>query len=293
MARTQVSIAWSRAASVAGEQGRAVRLAPGEEVRHRRSARISPPRHSRREARARAGWRASSGSISTSAGWWKAPIRFLPWRALTPVLPPTAESTWASRLVGTAIQSQPRFSSAAAKPARSPTTPPPTATTWSSRPIPASSIASSRRSTWPRLLLASPGGSTKRPAKSAPQPVGPAGRRDIRVGDQEQPARRQRRLGRSGREPISDHRRRQRRRRSGSTVRSWPLASLRTREMRLGVDRVARLGERAAAAASGSCRSSSGRSPRRPTRSAERSRRRRRARSRCSVRGSARGSRRR
>ena len=33
-------------------------------------------------------------SVMTASGWWKAPIRFLPWGELMPVLPPTEESTW-------------------------------------------------------------------------------------------------------------------------------------------------------------------------------------------------------
>ena len=41
-----------------------------------------------------------SGSISTSLGCQKAPARFLPARRSTATLPPTEESTWASRVVG-------------------------------------------------------------------------------------------------------------------------------------------------------------------------------------------------
>ncbi len=68
-------------------------------------------------------------SASTRRGWWKAPMRFLPWGELMPVLPPTDESTWASREVGACTKRTPRRSVAAANPARSPTTPPPSATT--------------------------------------------------------------------------------------------------------------------------------------------------------------------
>jgi hypothetical protein len=32
-------------------------------------------------------------SASTRLGWWKVPIRFLPWAVSMPVLPPTEEST--------------------------------------------------------------------------------------------------------------------------------------------------------------------------------------------------------
>src|SRR3546814_4054125 len=39
-------------------------------------------------------------SASTSCGWWNAPIMFLPRGWLTPVLPPTDESTCASKVVG-------------------------------------------------------------------------------------------------------------------------------------------------------------------------------------------------
>ncbi len=38
---------------------------------------------------------------ASHVGWWKAPIMFLPSGWLTPVLPPTEESTWAITVVGT------------------------------------------------------------------------------------------------------------------------------------------------------------------------------------------------
>ena len=71
--------------------------------------------------------------MQTAAGWWKAPIRFLPagWSIAT--LPPTLESTCASSVVGHCTNGTPRLKVAAAKPARSPTTPPPSATTGESR----------------------------------------------------------------------------------------------------------------------------------------------------------------
>ena len=72
-------------------------------------------------------------STTTSRGWWKAPIRFLPAGVSTAVLPPTAESTIASSVVGTCTRSTPRMNVAATNPARSPTTPPPTAMTTASR----------------------------------------------------------------------------------------------------------------------------------------------------------------
>ena len=51
-------------------------------------------------------------------GWWKAPIMFLPSGWLTPVLPPTEESTWAITVVGTCRRawcpgSEPQFSATA------------------------------------------------------------------------------------------------------------------------------------------------------------------------------------
>ena len=48
-------------------------------------------------------------SASTASGWWKAPIRFLPPGWLTPVLPPTEESTCASSVVGTCRKPTPRW----------------------------------------------------------------------------------------------------------------------------------------------------------------------------------------
>ena len=48
-------------------------------------------------------------SLTTRAGWWKAPMRFLPPGWLTPVLPPTAESTCASSVVGTCTKVTPRW----------------------------------------------------------------------------------------------------------------------------------------------------------------------------------------
>ncbi len=100
---------------------------------HCRSARTSPPRHSRSGTGASGSVSSTSVSAMTRIGWWKAPIRFLPSGELMPVLPPTEESTCASRLVGTCTKSTPRRSAAAAKPARSPTTPPPSASTRSRR----------------------------------------------------------------------------------------------------------------------------------------------------------------
>ena len=67
-------------------------------------------------------------SASTPAGGWKAPTRFLPASMFTAVLPPTAASTTASRVVGTRISRTPRSQVAATNPARSVVAPPPTPT---------------------------------------------------------------------------------------------------------------------------------------------------------------------
>ena len=47
--------------------------------------------------------------MSTARGWWNAPIMFLPSGWLTPVLPPTDESTCASSVVGTCTKGMPRW----------------------------------------------------------------------------------------------------------------------------------------------------------------------------------------
>ena len=47
-------------------------------------------------------------SIQTPEGWWKAPMMFLARGWLIPTLPPTALSTWASKLVGTIRRGRPR-----------------------------------------------------------------------------------------------------------------------------------------------------------------------------------------
>ena len=111
----------------------------------------------------RAGRVASAAvSASTVRGGWKAPTRFLPWGRSTAVLPPTDESTMASRVVGSCTQSMPRIQQAAAKPARSPITPPPRANTQASRRAPSPARASITRLKEARVLEASPAGSTRR-----------------------------------------------------------------------------------------------------------------------------------
>ena len=71
----------------------------------------------------------------TRFGCQNAPARFLPELRFTAVLPPTDESTMASRVVGTCIKQIPLKNTDAAKPAVSPTTPPPRATIASLRVI--------------------------------------------------------------------------------------------------------------------------------------------------------------
>jgi len=78
----------------------------------------------------------------------------------TAVLPPTEESTIASRVVGNCTQSMPRIQQAAAKPARSPTTPPPSAYTVASRVAPSAANASIAAAKLARVLCDSPAGIT-------------------------------------------------------------------------------------------------------------------------------------
>ncbi|MNT41215.1 hypothetical protein D3C72_1775690 [compost metagenome] len=82
------------------------------------------------------------------------------------VLPPTEESTWASRVVGTCTKSTPRMNRAAASPARSPTTPPPSATTMLLRSSPSASSRSSTASSCSKDLDASPAGTVTIPVFS-------------------------------------------------------------------------------------------------------------------------------
>ena len=99
-------------------------------------------------------------SAITARGGWKAPTRFLPWAMSTAVLPPTEESTIASRVVGSCTQSMPRIQQAAVKPARSPTTPPPRANTVASRVAPSVARESIAALKLARVLCASPAGMT-------------------------------------------------------------------------------------------------------------------------------------
>ena len=101
-------------------------------------------------------------SAITARGGWKAPTRFLPAGRSTAVLPPTEESTIASRVVGNCTMSTPRIQHAAAKPARSPTTPPPSASTVASRVAPSPASASITSPNRDSVFSCSPGGSTKR-----------------------------------------------------------------------------------------------------------------------------------
>ena len=112
----------------------------------------------------------TSGSMSTSLGCQKAPARFFPCSRSTATLPPTEESTWASRVVGICTKSTPRRMVAAANPARSPTTPPPRAATASVRVSPASIMASHSSARRAGHLEPSPAGTvwavTRNPAPS-------------------------------------------------------------------------------------------------------------------------------
>ena len=100
----------------------------------------------------------SDRSHSTPAGSWKAPTRFLPAPVLMPVLPPTAASTMASRVVGTCTTRTPRSQVAATKPPRSVVAPPPTVTTASDRVNPASPSASQQSEATGAVLARSPSG---------------------------------------------------------------------------------------------------------------------------------------
>ena len=122
-------------------------------------------------------------SASTSRGWWKAPTRFLPWRELIPVLPPTELSTWASSVVGICTKPTPRRSTAAAKPARSPTTPPPKATTRSSRPTFSAISHSTACSSPAQPLVASPGSSSSTDDGDAGLGEAGAQRRQVQARD--------------------------------------------------------------------------------------------------------------
>ena len=62
-----------------------------------------------------------------TSGCLKLPIKFLPSEWLIPDLPPTEESTWASRVVGIFIKLTPLRNVSAEKLAKSPITPPPKA----------------------------------------------------------------------------------------------------------------------------------------------------------------------
>ena len=66
-------------------------------------------------------------SIIMTSGCLKLPIKFLPSEWLIPDLPPTEESTWASRVVGICIKLTPLRNVSAEKLAKSPITPPPKA----------------------------------------------------------------------------------------------------------------------------------------------------------------------
>ena len=97
----------ARAAASPARERRAVRLEPGEEAGVAEQAVLRHLGVAGEEVARAAGCRAAPVSASTSRGWWKAPIRFLPWAELMPVLPPTELSTWASSVVGTCTKPTP------------------------------------------------------------------------------------------------------------------------------------------------------------------------------------------
>ena len=86
---------------------------------------------------------------------------FLPPGRSTPVLPPIAASTWASRVVGIWTNSTPRRKQPAANPARSPTLPPPKARTRLSRLPPAASISFQSRSADSIVFAPSPSSTSR------------------------------------------------------------------------------------------------------------------------------------
>ena len=115
----------------------------------------SPERSSRSGSVSRA-----RGSASTAAGGWKAPTAFLARGRLTAVLPPSAASTMASSVVGTATHGMPRMKVAARKPAASETAPPPIETTRLRRVSPAASSLPAARSSCASVFPRSPSGSS-------------------------------------------------------------------------------------------------------------------------------------
>jgi len=101
-------------------------------------------------------------SAITATGWWNAPIIFLPSGWLIPVLPPTEESTWANKVVGTWINRMPRIKLAAPNPAISPTTPPPSAMIMLWRSAPCASSSSKISCKCCQSLNDSPSGNSSR-----------------------------------------------------------------------------------------------------------------------------------
>ena len=93
--------------------------------------------------------------MTVRAGQWKAPTRFFPAGTSIAVFPPIAASTWATRLVGTAIQEIPRRYVAATNPATSSVEPPPRATRVELR---SSRSDRQSRSASATVFAASPGG---------------------------------------------------------------------------------------------------------------------------------------
>ena len=98
-------------------------------------------------------------STTIAAGGWNAPTRFLPAGRSTPVLPPIAESIWATRVVGTWMIGTPRSQLAARNPAASPSAPPPIATSGSPRSARSAASAPAASSITASDFAASPCGS--------------------------------------------------------------------------------------------------------------------------------------
>ena len=117
---------------------------------------ITSPRPATSSARGRVA--SVARSQSTPVGSWKEPTRFLPAPVLMPVLPPTAASTMASRVVGTCTTLTPRSQVAATNPPRSVVAPPPKVTTASERVKPASPSTSQHAAATAAVLAVSPSG---------------------------------------------------------------------------------------------------------------------------------------
>ena len=165
--RTAVAIACSSAVASRASRASALASSQAKNAASPMAAAFttsaSPARNSRSGSVARV-----SMSATTATGWWKAPTRFLPSARSTAVLPPTEESTIASRVVGSCTKRTPRIQQAAANPARSPTTPPPRATTVASRLAPSAARACMSSAKRASVFSCSPAGRMKWPVVLSP-----------------------------------------------------------------------------------------------------------------------------